>query len=233
MRSYLMPSLEKNATKGKNITQVRSKKVNFGFIISLILLGLIILGLIHKIQETFTQEFLFLTLLSVALLSLHKGSGAKKKLPYFLLTLTLPLFFIGYLSFVVLTGRWDWQPLVISLGYSILLSSITLLNYSLMLLQDSNKLTVKHLHKLYTLCLLGGPMLMASLSILRQLPKNYVLMLVPLFLSPKLLASFQNVLSDEKMKQKKIIESIEKVKIRNTTICALLLLIVALLTSFS
>lgn len=164
--------------------------------IALILSGLIALGLLHLVKER-NHEFIFMMIIGalacriIRVLAVKIDSLFAAHLSSFIETSIF-----GAASFFVLTQRADWQPTIIGLGYGLSILSINL----------AKELTIrpaiysKH-PKLasifFAVTLVGGPSCWTILTILHQLPKNYVFSLVGIAIMYQLPHQFRQLTGNQ------------------------------------
>jgi len=202
---------------------------NFGIITSLIISAFFSLGILHLLQTKSEQFFFHLVLLALSLHSISSIANQRGLFWIWLITRGCYNSLVGALGFMVVTQQFYWQPFVISIGYSLMIGALHLSHFNFL----GKISSTKHLVTIYSGLLFLGPVVISSLAVFRELPKNYIFILVVLFLAQRFPAIFKELLKLFSSKGAAPTDRRDKFVSANAGIIAALLLIVALLTTFS
>ncbi|MDZ4787050.1 MAG: hypothetical protein SGJ02_13335 [bacterium] len=224
-----------NEPNAKTVKRKILSPVFFKYL-SLIVSGLFAFGILHVLRNRSESDFFHLVLFSILLRMIASISDYKGFFIHWLFARFLYNSLLGALSFLVITQRMDWQPFIASSGFALLILALHLAELPISTKPKTFSFfgfdpTGPFIQKLYALALFGGPMIISALCIFRQLPKNYVFILIVIPFARTLPARFEQLLLTSRNRQDPDVAS----TLYNHTqaVVSATLVIIALLSSFS
>jgi len=139
-------------------------------------------------RSRFEKEVFYILLSSFAISILADRFLRRREYVWGIFAQFFFFFCVSYLSFLVFLGKWLWQPLLICAGLSFELGALDTakLITSAGFKSESRVLLLKY----YSLALCLGPLLIAGLASVAQLPRPYTIILAVLAISSRDLGDF-------------------------------------------
>gem|GEM_PF-6836973 len=150
-------------------------------VLGLIISAMISLGTMHALKVR-NEEFVFSLFVAYVLCRIIKIISVHIKSPStFYPAVLFEHTILGGISFFIVTGRPDWQPLVVGLGYGFSMTALIQAR-SVKRIKDIPLLSGNFAARIFTICFSLGPILWSLLAFAGQLPKIYsafILLIIP------------------------------------------------------